>query len=79
MNEIFTSTTLKDAVFLSQPIMERVLQQDALCICVTFLDELTTMTQKELDDDYFASVQDHLARPKSASCLFAAYMIFAWH
>jgi DNA mismatch repair protein MutS len=42
MNEIFTSTTIQDETFLSQKLMQKILEMDLLCIWVTFVDKLAS-------------------------------------
>jgi hypothetical protein len=42
LNEIFTSTTIQDEIFLSEKILERILALDLLCVWVTFADELAS-------------------------------------
>src|SRR5579885_376487 len=44
LNEIFTSTTVHDAVFLSKAIMKKLTQLDALGVWVTFIDELASFS-----------------------------------
>jgi DNA mismatch repair protein MutS len=46
MNEVFTSTTVHDAVFLSKAIIERLIQLGALGVWVTFIDELASFSEQ---------------------------------
>ncbi|SMC23981.1 MutS domain V [Desulfacinum hydrothermale DSM 13146] len=48
LNEIFASTTLDDAVFLSRQIAHRIMALNALCVWVTFVDELSRLSEKTI-------------------------------
>jgi DNA mismatch repair protein MutS len=46
LNEIFASTTLHDARFLGTKLLTKVMQLDALCVYVTFVDELASLGEQ---------------------------------
>ncbi|XBS71511.1 DNA mismatch repair protein MutS [Acerihabitans sp. KWT182] len=44
MNEIFTSTTSHDAIYLGTKILQSIIKLKAICVCVTFIDELSALS-----------------------------------
>ncbi len=46
LNEIFASTTLHDARFLGTKLLTKVMRLGALCVCITFVDELASLGEQ---------------------------------
>ena len=46
LNEVFASTTVDDAAELSRRALRRISDLDAVCVIVTFIDELATLNEK---------------------------------
>jgi len=44
LNEIFSSTTLQDALFLCRKIMQHLIRLNNYCVWVTFIDELVSLS-----------------------------------
>ncbi|MFE5078645.1 MutS-related protein [Streptomyces halstedii] len=70
MNEVFTSTTLDDALVLGTRVLEQIIERDLLSVCVTFVDELSqlgpatvSMTSTVLPDNPAAPTFRIVRRP----------------
>jgi DNA mismatch repair protein MutS len=46
LNEIFTSTTLDDAIYLGTEVLQQIIELGALSVCVTFVDELASLGEQ---------------------------------
>ena len=46
LNEIFNSTSLEDQVLLSTKVLQQIIATDAIGVCVTFIDALSTLSEK---------------------------------
>ena len=61
-NEVFSSTTVQDALYLGRQVMERISRMDALCVWVTFLDELSAFDEKTVSLTSLIDPEDKQAR-----------------
>jgi hypothetical protein len=62
LNEVFTSTSLEDAVYLGSKVIGQVDRLGALCVCVTFVEELVDASAAAVSVSTRAEPGDPTAR-----------------
>jgi len=82
LNEIFTSTTVQDAIYLGTHVLHRVIERGMLGLCVTFVDELSRLDEATVSlvagvDPHDPTVRTFTVTPKAADGLAYAEAIAA--
>jgi DNA mismatch repair ATPase MutS len=62
MNESFGSTTLRDALLVGTQVIERIIDLDALCVFVTFVDELASLSDSTVSMMSTVAAEDPAVR-----------------
>jgi len=63
LNESFTSTALSDAEQVGTLVLREVLERGMLCVCVTFVDELSTLSEEVVSMMSTVAEDDPTRRP----------------
>ncbi|MBB2158080.1 DNA mismatch repair protein MutS [Gluconacetobacter diazotrophicus] len=85
MNESFNATTADDAASLSAAVLEDFIGQDLICVCVTFIDEIATLSHtivsmvSTVDPDRDDARTFRIVRRPSDGRVYAASLAHKYH